>query len=246
MAKSSPVFAGIKTDESFEVAASRKGVALKTGLLLLIAIAVGVLGPVALAKSLGDNMFIVVLIALIAAVITAIVGQIFPSAAMVCSFIYAPCEGLVLGLISYVFEFEYNGIVLAAVAVTATLFAVTLLLYSTGIVKVTNRFVFMGMSIFITGFLVMLIFWIVTIINPNSLLAMSFETYRWIMIGICAFCLLYGCFMLTLDFARIDALVAGGFDKKYEWAGALGLMITIVYIYVEALRLLAIIMSKKD
>lgn len=247
MAKISPVFSGIKVEEGYEVAATRKGVALKTGLLLLIAILVGVFAPIGLVKAVSADKFLyIVIAALVVALITAIVGQIFPKTSMICSLIYAPCEGLVLGLVSYSFEFEFNGIVLTAIGLTALLFSVTLLLYATGIVKVTNRFLFMGVAFFLTAFLGILIFWIVTMINPNSLLAMSYNTFKAILIIISAIVLLYGAFMLTLDFAQIDSLVAGGFDKRYEWSAALGLMITIVYIYIEFLRLLAIIMSKKD
>lgn len=248
MAKVSPVFSGIKVDEGIETAATRKGVALKTALLLMIAIASAIIGPLFLAKLDGNMPLIVVVVALIAALICSFVGQLVPQAAMVASLIYSVCEGLVLGLISYVIEayFEYSGIVLTAILVTAAIFAVTLLLYSTGIVKVTRKFMFIAVTFFVTGFLLMFIYWIASIINPNNILALTYGAYRGIMIAVSAFCLLYGCFMLTLNFSYIDQMVANGFDKKYEWCGALGLMVCIVYIYLEVLRLLIIIMGKRD
>ena len=50
--------------------------------------------------------------------------------------------------------------------------------------------------------------------------------------------------MLALDFENINIMVANGFDKKYEWTASLGLMVTIVWIYVKVLRILAIIASR--
>ena len=58
--------------------------------------------------------------------------------------------------------------------------------------------------------------------------------------------LIYGALMLAMDFERVKSIVANGFDKRYEWMAALGLMVTLIWIYIEALRLLAIIASRRD
>ena len=54
----------------------------------------------------------------------------------------------------------------------------------------------------------------------------------------------YGAFMLAMDFEQVKRVVANGYDKRYEWMTALGLMLTIVWIYVEVIRLLAIIADR--
>jgi uncharacterized YccA/Bax inhibitor family protein len=58
--------------------------------------------------------------------------------------------------------------------------------------------------------------------------------------------LLYGAFMLAMDFEQVNMIVSNGFDKRYEWMAALGLMVTIIWIYIEVLRLLAILSSRRD
>jgi uncharacterized YccA/Bax inhibitor family protein len=65
-------------------------------------------------------------------------------------------------------------------------------------------------------------------------------------IGISVFLIIYGALMLTLDFDRAEAIVSSGADKKYEWMVALGLMVTIVWLYIEILRLIMIVASKRD
>ena len=81
-------------------------------------------------------------------------------------------------------------------------------------------------------------------INPNNILITALYNNTGILLLVSGFILIYGAFMLALDFENINIMVANGFDKKYEWTASLGLMVTIVWIYVEVLRLLAIIASR--
>ena len=57
---------------------------------------------------------------------------------------------------------------------------------------------------------------------------------------------LFGALMLTLDFDRAEMIVEGGADRAYEWTVAVGLMVTIIWIYVELLRFLAILNSRRN
>jgi uncharacterized YccA/Bax inhibitor family protein len=61
---------------------------------------------------------------------------------------------------------------------------------------------------------------------------------------ISGFVLIYGAFMLAMDFEQVNVIVSNGFDKRYEWMAALGLMVTLIWIYIEVLRLLAILASR--
>ena len=76
------------------------------------------------------------------------------------------------------------------------------------------------------------------------MLVMAFANNSGLVLLMSAFILLYGAFMLVLDFEQVNVIVANGFDKRYEWTAALGLMVTIVWIYIEVLRLLAIISNR--
>jgi uncharacterized YccA/Bax inhibitor family protein len=243
MAKLNPVFSGIRVDEGIENAASVKGVASKTLLLLVVAVLSAVFSITYGAELIYGNIgvyFVVVL----GALISGIVGQISPNAAKVCSIIYAVCEGALLGLLSFLFEAAIGGIVMSAVLITATIFGVMLLLYSTNIIKVTGKFIRVMSGIGITILVVSLIYLISSLINPNNILITALYNNTGILLLVSGFILIYGAFMLALDFENINIMVANGFDKKYEWTASLGLMVTIVWIYVKVLRILAIIASR--
>jgi len=64
-------------------------------------------------------------------------------------------------------------------------------------------------------------------------------------LGISGLLIVFGALMLTLDFDRAESIVSGEYDKSYEWIVAVGLMVTLVWIYIELLRFLAIISSNR-
>lgn len=245
MAKLNPVFSGIRVDEGIETSASVKGVAGKTLLLLGVAVLSAFLSITYGAELILSN--IGVYFALVfGALICGIVGQVSPGAAKICSIIYAVCEGAMLGLLSFLFDAMIGGIVASAVLITATIFGVMLLLYSTNIIKVNAKFVRVMSAIGIT-ILVMSLFYLISfLINPNNILIMALSNNTGLVLLISGFALLYGAFMLALDFEQVNIIVANGFDKRYEWTAALGLMVTLIWIYVEVLRFLAILASRKD
>jgi len=244
MAKLNPVFSGIKTDEAINDVASFKGVTLKTVILLGVALLSAYLGVVYGAVAILSNPFIYLLV-VVGAVVCGIVGQMNPNAACVCSILYSICEGIILGLVSFLFEGMVQGIILSAILVTFTIFGVMLLLYSTNIVRVTGRFLRVMSSLGITILVVSLVYFISYLFNPNNILVTTLVNNTGLMLLVSGIILLYGAFMLALDFEQINQIVSNGFDKKYEWTAALGLMVTLIWIYVEALRILAIF-AKRD
>ena len=241
MAKLNPVFSGIRVEEGIETAASVKGVAGKTLFLLGIAVLSAMLS-IMYADVVFSGYFIIVL----GALICGIAGQLSARAAKVCSVIYAVCEGAMLGLISFFFDAAFSGIVMSAVLITVTIFGVMLFLYSSNIIKVTGRFMRIMSGIFMTLFIVSLVYLISSLINPNNILVMALTNNTGLVILISVIVLIYGALMLAMDFERVKSIVANGFDKRYEWMAALGLMVTLIWIYIEALRLLAIIASRRD
>jgi uncharacterized YccA/Bax inhibitor family protein len=243
MAKLNPVFSGIRVDEGIENAASVKGVASKTLLLLVVAVLSAIFSITYGAELIYGNIGVYIAV-VFGALICGVVGQISPNAAKVCSIIYAVCEGALLGLLSFLFEAAIGGIVMSAVLITATIFGVMLLLYSTNIIKVTGKFIRVMCGIGITILVVSLVYLISSLINPNNILITALYNNTGILLLISGFTLIYGAFMLALDFENINVIVANGFDKKYEWTASLGLMVTIVWIYVKVLRILAIIASR--
>lgn len=154
---------------------------------------------------------------------------------------YALFEGLFIGGISAIFEARYPGIVIQAVGATFVTFLVCLGLYKYKIVKVTEQFksVVLAATLAIaTYYLVSWLFSMFTSFTPvhygNS--GMS--------IGISVFVIVIAALNLFLDFDRIEKGAEQKMPKYMEWYGAMGLMITLVWLYIEFLRLLSKLSSK--
>lgn len=169
---------------------------------------------------------------LVFALITIFVPKVSPFTAP----LYALAEGLALGGISALFEIQYPGIVLPAVGLTFGVLAVMLGLYGTGIIKVTQK-LRMGITAATGG--IMLVYVIamgmsffgmnMPIINDATPLGIGFSL---LVVGIAAF-------NLVLDFDFIEKGANHGLPRYMEWYGAFGLMVTLVWLYMELLRLLS-------
>lgn len=150
--------------------------------------------------------------------------------------LYAVLQGLVVGTISAVYDYEFNGIVLQAVGLTAAVMAIMVFLYATRIIKVTER---LRIGIVAATGAVALIYIVslvanlfgadVPYIHDNGLIGIGFSLA---VVGIAAFNLL-------LDFDLIENGVRRGAPPYMEWYASFGLLVTIVWLYLEMLRLLA-------
>jgi uncharacterized YccA/Bax inhibitor family protein len=155
--------------------------------------------------------------------------------------IYALLEGLVLGGLSSMLELRYPGIAIEAVSLTfGTLFAL-LLIYRTGVIKVTQQFrigVFAatgGIALFYLMEMVLGMFGIqFTTINGSSPIGIAFSLF---VVAIAAL-------NLVLDFDFIERGVQAGAPKYMEWYGAFGIMVTLVWLYLEILNLLSKVRSR--
>jgi uncharacterized YccA/Bax inhibitor family protein len=150
--------------------------------------------------------------------------------------LYAITEGVVLGAISKVYEQQWSGIVLQAVLATLAVFVVCLALYVSGVVKVTNKFIFVviaaTMGIFVLYFASFLlsIFGVdLTFWNSPSPLG----------IGISVVICFVAALNLFVDFEMIRRMVFAQAPKAMEWYGAFGITVTIVWLYLEVLRLVS-------
>ena len=150
--------------------------------------------------------------------------------------IYAILEGLFIGGISAIFEVQFSGIVFQAVALTfGTLFAM-LVTYRLGLIKVTEKFK-MGV-VAATGaiFVIYLLSFALSLFSVNVPFIHSGGT-----IGILfsLFVVVIAALNLVLDFDFIEKGAEHGAPKYMEWYGAFGLIITLVWLYIEFLRLLS-------
>ena len=148
---------------------------------------------------------------------------------------YAVVEGVFLGTISWIFEATYPGIVMNAVVGTLATAGAMFTAYSMGWVRVTGRFAKV-MTFAIIGYAVFgLVNLIVSLVSGNGGIYSS--EFGWIAgligVGLAAF-------TLNLDFEDIKQGAAQGLPREFEWRASFGLLVTLVWLYLEVLRLLAI------
>jgi uncharacterized YccA/Bax inhibitor family protein len=152
--------------------------------------------------------------------------------------IYALAQGFFVGVISHAYNDAYDGIVVQAVGATLAVFATMLVLYRTRIIKVTDRFrrivvaATIGLMVFyLLSFVARLIFGAdsVTFLQSGGMLGIAFSLFA---AGLAAF-------NLALDFDFIERGSQQNLPKGMEWFAAFGLLVTIVWLYLELLRLLA-------
>ncbi len=150
---------------------------------------------------------------------------------------YAGIEGVFLGAISEVFELVYPGIVVQAIIGTMGVFAGMLVVYKTGAIRVTPRLQRWVIGAGIGVLVLMLVNFVAAFIGGgNGLglrdggpLAIGFSL---LVIGIAAF-------FLLLDFDMIDQAIRRGAPEKFAWYSAFGLLVTLIWLYIEILRLLS-------
>lgn len=199
-------------------------VAIKTLLLLGIAAISAILSIEYVLNSPG-----LLIGGLIVGFIAVIVGSRSIRFAPYAGVIYALSEGLVLGVFSLIFNAAYPGIVMTAIATTGLVFVIMLLLFSTQVIKVNQKFA----SFMVVALMAVIIMSILFLFIPMGIGSGFYTIIVLVSAALSAF-------FLLLDFQSIQNSVEAGMDQKVGWILALGLMVTIVWIYIEMLRLLAL------
>jgi uncharacterized YccA/Bax inhibitor family protein len=149
---------------------------------------------------------------------------------------YAALEGVFLGGISEVFDLRWPGIVMQAIIGTFGVFAGMLVVYKTGAIRVTPKFTRWLIGALIGVLVLMIANGVAYFFTPDGLglraggpLAIVFSL---VVIGVAAFSLL-------VDFSMADEAIRRGAPAKYAWYIAFGLLVTVVWLYLEILRLLS-------
>lgn len=212
-------------------------VIVKTGLSLLALLVGGVVGWLVSANSQGLQVGLMVgglAVGLVLALVITFSKKIRPALIL----IYSVAEGLVLGVLSQLAEAAFPGVVLQAVVATVIVFAVTLALFASG--KVRNspklvKFTLIGLLglLFSQGAL-----WIMALCGVNTGSITGFEVMGIpvsVIVGVLAVFL--GALCLISDFDQAQTGVNLGVPRAYAWACAFGMMVTIVWMYVELLRI---------
>ena len=215
----------------------------KTALMLLIVIAAAIFTWNKFFEAVTTNpeaasaaVMPWVIVGGIGGLIAALVTAFRPKSAGISAPIYAVFEGLLLGGLSAVFESMYGGIVMRAVLLTLAVFFAMLFLYRSGIIKVTEKLK-MGIFAATAGIAVV---YLVSFIGSFFGMQMSFLYGNSnLSIGISLFIVAIAALNLVLDFSFIEEAAGAGAPKYMEWYGAFGLMVTLIWLYLEILRLLS-------
>lgn len=177
----------------------------------------------------------------IGGLIATLVTVFRPQSAGISAPVYAVFEGLLLGGISAIFESMYGGIVMRAVLLTLAVFMAMLFLYRSGIIKVTRKLQ-MGIFAATAGIAVVYLVSFIggffgmefSFLHGNSNFSIGFSL---VVVAIAAL-------NLVLDFSFIENAAGSGAPKYMEWYGAFGLMVTLIWLYLEILRLLSKLASR--
>jgi uncharacterized YccA/Bax inhibitor family protein len=170
--------------------------------------------------------------------VTAIVTIFKRSWAPITAPLYALLEGLALGGISAFFERSYHGIAAQAVGLTFGVLFVMLIAYKTGVIRATERFK-LGVIAATGGIAVFyLVIMLLGLFHVNAGAGVLYG-HGWLPIGFSLFVVAIAALNLVLDFDMIETGVRMGAPKYMEWYGAFGLMVTLIWLYLEILRVLA-------
>jgi uncharacterized YccA/Bax inhibitor family protein len=150
--------------------------------------------------------------------------------------LYAICQGFLLGGISAMFERQYQGIVFQAVALTTGTLFCLLMAYKSGLIRATEHFkagvvAATGaiMLVYVLGFIMSLFHHPLNIFTSSGTFGIIFSV---IVVGVAAL-------NLVLDFSMIEEGANMRVPKYMEWYSAFGLMVTLIWLYIEILKLLA-------
>jgi uncharacterized YccA/Bax inhibitor family protein len=238
---------GIEEADAEPRAMSASGTYATTGLLFVIVVASAAFGfsQVEIVSVDGRQealtpawTWLVFLLTLI----VGIVGAFAYRAAPITSVLYALGEGSLLGIASRYYELRFEGIVSQALVATFCIFVAVYLLYSLRIVNVTSRFA--TVVIAATGGIVLLYVaaWLLSLLGVDLRFLYAPTLLG---IGISVLIVIVGALNLTLDFDFIEKAAAAGAPRYMQWYAAFGLMLSLIWIYVYVLRLLAQLRSRE-
>ena len=212
-------------------------VVAKTGFLFAILVVVGAL---AWSANLGQGALLIGFLGgFVLAMIISFSKSIKPGLVVA----YAALEGLALGTLSHFYESLYPGIVSQAVIGTIAAFAGVLFMYRSGRLRATPQFTRAIMGAAIGYFILGLVSLVASFFGVGKGYGFYGVSGLGLLLAVAGVAL--ASFFLVLDFDQIEKGVAAGVPEKESWRASFGLMVTIVWIYLEVIRLLSILRNNR-
>lgn len=252
--RANPVFTSIENEQQNYVnegfdefaktnCATYGGITLKTAILIAIAILSGI-GACALAINGQFGVLVALMfVSAITSFICVFIGTRNPGAAMPCAIIYSAGEGISLGLLVALCNIAFPGIVPAAIGILSVILITMLVLFRMGIVKPSSRLKAIVMTALISFIFISLVGSIMSLAG-STFINDTFFGNGVIAIILALVLVIVGAIMLVFDFEAATQIVESQADKRYEWCVSLGLMVSLVYLFIQIIRLLIIISSR--
>jgi len=212
-------------------------VVAKTGFLFAILV---VVGAIAWGANLGQGALLIGFLGgFVLAMVISFSKTIKPGLVVA----YAALEGLALGTLSHYYETFYPGIVSQAVIGTIAAFAGVLFMYRSGRLRATPQFTRAIMGAAIGYFILGLVSLVASFFDVGQGYGFYGVSGLGLLLAVAGVAL--ASFFLVLDFDQIEKGVAAGVPEKESWRASFGLMVTIVWLYLEVLRLLSILRNNR-
>ena len=158
--------------------------------------------------------------------------------------LYAIFQGIAMGLFSYMYNALYDGIVITAISYTLCILFGLLSIYRLGLIKPTENFK-LGVGAATFGIMMLYLVDLIMGFFGTGLPVMDITNASMTSIGFSVLVIIVAAMNLVIDFDFIEEGVEKGAPKYMEWYGAFGLMVTLIWLYLEILRLLAKLNSRK-
>jgi uncharacterized YccA/Bax inhibitor family protein len=211
----------------------------KTGFSLLILL---VFAALQWNQAFGEGLFYpLMLVGLAGGFVTALVTVFKKEWSPVSTPLYAAFEGLMLGGLSLTFEARYPGIVINAVGLTLGTLAALLFVYKAGLIRATENF---KLGIFAATGGIALLYLVSMVLGFFGKSVPFIHDAGPIGIGFSLVVVVIAALNLVLDFDFIERGAGAGAPKYMEWYAAFGLLVTLVWLYLEMLRLLSKLQGK--
>lgn len=242
------IYTGVQIPAPVDQRVTYADVMVKSAIMFAIAVLTAFAGWIITQASPGIGTLLVfgsLIGTLVLGFVNALKRQVSPPLTM----LYAAVSGFMLGAVSYWYNqialaSDYEGLVLQAVLATFTTFGVMLLLYGTGIVKVTNKFMKFMLVAMVSYLFIGIASFIAAMFGVGG--GWGFYGVGTLGLLLCIFGVGLAAFSLMLDFEAIKQGVAMGLPERESWRMSFGLLVTLVWLYLEFLRLFAIIASGRD
>lgn len=245
MRVSNPVLSRVaRSENAYQDAATYKGIALKAIFFAVTSILPAILAFMLATFFYGDWIIYMSAICPIVALVFGIVSAFKPKIVKVTGTLYTLFEGFAIGVISCVFSQAYSGVVFSALLATFVTYGVMTVLYATGLVRPGRKFASFMMSALFSIILVELLIWVMSLFSPG--LYSLFYGNSILSIVLSAAMCLFAAFMILLDLNNATAIVENGMSKEYEWQVAFGLVLDLIWLYLEFLRLFSKIAARSN